>query len=133
MSISMSGRVFFSAFNINTTGTWIYNDSLGVAATSGWIGCKTNHVLVQYACATLERSGGVELRIEGKFTGYDRVASVQHLNIAGANGIDKLYNVTERFDYIRVGAKCGTNKATATDLAASPIALYVGMNLTETW
>lgn len=114
--LSQSSRTFFSGDSIATTG-YIYNSSGGNAATTGWVRCKSDHVVVQVGIPDLNATT-LTYRIEGKISDIDRIASVYVEAVTASTDIDKLINISEKFKDIRVGAKVDGVVATPNNFYA---------------
>lgn len=127
MSItSQVSRTFFNGYNVTATSNFIYNTSESIAATSGWVKCKSDYVVVQCGIATLNATS-IKYRIEGKFTGLNRPASILAASYISATSKDLFHTISDRFEYIRVGVKVEC----ASSVAASPNNFYAGVCLTD--
>jgi len=118
---SQAGRSLFSNYTVTATG-FVYNDSGSKAATSGWITCKSDHVIVQVGAPTLNASA-LTYRIEGRFDSLNRAASVLASKLTSPTSIDILHNIDKKFKEIRVGVKA--------DNTATPNKFYAGVCLTD--
>lgn len=132
------GRVIFSGNNIATT-VIVYGgeNALGiigskgggsVAATTGWIDSKYDHAVVQLGVATETRSGNVVFRIEGKYAGLGRPASILATLFSGVESRDRVINVVGKMSQIRVGALSTVGPASPN---ASPCNVYAGIVFSE--
>jgi hypothetical protein len=124
---SQGVRTFFTCKNVSATG-FIYNDIGGNNATTGWIACESDRVLVQVGCATKLSSGSLTYRIEGKFHTLDRVASIDTGTYSAKSTIDKVVIVDENLEQIRLGVK---NSIHPSSPLASPCIFYAGILLTD--
>ena len=120
--LSQSGRTIFSGTNVATTG-YIYTSAGGSGTTDGWYSNRANHVVVQVCTATLTATM-LTYRIEGKFNPLDRPAEVYSATVGSADTIDKLIEVSEHVNEIRVGAK-------VDNADASPNNFYAGISYAE--
>ena len=136
MSINAQpGRVIFSGNNIATT-NMVYGgaNALGVigskgggsiAATTGWIDAKYDHATVQLGVATETRAANnIIFRIEGKYPGLDRPASILATLFSGVESIDRVINIVGKMTEMRVGALTTVGPASAN---ASPCNVYAGI------
>jgi hypothetical protein len=124
---TVSGRAIFTKHNVATTG-YIYNESNGNAATTGWETAKANHIIVQFQTATMTDIPTMQYRIEGKFPTLDRPASIHAESVSAPFALDKLIEVSEHVREIRVGVKLG--RMVASPLS-SPCTVYAGVCLAE--
>lgn len=127
--LSQTTRTFFTDHNCATTPGFFYNESGGTGASDGWVRVQGDHVVVQTCVATKIRYGNVVYRIEGKFDGLDRAASIKTGIVAAAQPIDELYVVDPKIKELRVGVSVSDNGA--TNLVASPTSFYAGVCVTE--
>ena len=135
MSINAQpGRVIFSGNNIATT-NMAYGgaNALGVigskgggsvAASTGWIDSKYDHAVVQLGVATETRSGDIVFRIEGKYAGLGRPASILATLFSGVESKDRVINVVGKMSQLRVGVKTTIGPASPN---ASPCNVYAGI------
>ena len=124
---TVSGIALFTKHNVATTG-YIYNESNGNAATSGWEKVKANHIIVQIQTATLTDIPNMQYRIEGKFPTFNRPASIHAESVTAPFALDKLIEISEHVREIRVGVKLG--RMVASPLS-SPCLIYAGICLAE--
>ena len=125
--MSQSGRVFFTGSTVATK-NYIYSGSGSQNATTGWIDARADDVVVQTRLATKPNSEDVVYRIEGKFDALDRPASIYCNRLTAIENVDRLYVVTPRVKYVRVGLKMADTVASYT---ASACRFYAGVCLTE--
>ncbi len=137
MSINAQpGRVIFSGNNIATT-NMVYGgaNAAGVigskgggsiAATTGWIDAKYDHATVQLGVATdtLRSGNNVVFRIEGKYAGLNRPASILATLFSAAESTDRVINVVGKMSEMRVGVLTTVGPASAL---ASPCNVYAGI------
>ena len=124
---TVSGIALFTKHNVATTG-YIYNESNGNAATSGWENVKTNHIVVQFQAATMTDVPTMQYRIEGKFPTLDRAASIHTESVSAPFSLDKLVEISEHVKHLRIGVKLG--RMVASPLS-SPCIIYAGICLAE--
>ena len=124
---TQTSRTFFQGYNVATTG-FIYNSNGSNSATSGWIDVRSDHVLVQTCVATKNRTGSLIQRIEGKFSGYDRSASIDIRIIGNQDTIDRLITINDKVREIRVGVKSTVSPSSPL---ASPLTFYAGVCKTD--
>ena len=136
MSINAQpGRVIFSGNNIATT-VMVYGgaNALGiigskgggsVAATTGWIDSKYDHAVVQLGVATeIRADNNIVFRIEGKYAGLGRPASILATLFSGVESKDRVINVVGKMSQLRVGVKTTVGPASPN---ASPCNVYAGI------
>lgn len=124
---SVSGIALYTKHNV-AADSYVYNESDGNAATSGWTKVHANHIIVQFQAATMTDIPSMQYRIEGKFPTLDRPASIHAESVTAPYNLDKLVEVSEHVKWIRVGVKLG--RAVASPLA-SPCYVYAGICLAE--
>ena len=125
---TQDNHIFFQGDSIATTG-WVYNSSDGNNATTGWETVDTNEVLVQIGCGTLSLSGDLHYRIEGKFDGLNRSASINTGKFSQAETeVDRLVRVTDRVKELRIGAKLS---AMVASVLGSPNNFYAAVCMTD--
>jgi hypothetical protein len=124
---SVSGKAIYTKHNVATTG-YIYNESNGNAATSGWERVRANYIIVQFQAATMTDIPAMQYRIEGKFPTLDRPASIHAESVSAPFALDKLVEVSEHVNKIRVGVRLG--RMVASPLS-SPCTVYAGICLAE--
>ena len=123
---AQSYRTMFSNYNV-TASHLVYNNNSGLTATSGWFNSKSDEVTIAICCATLT-SDSVSYRIEGKFSGSDRIASLDFGSFSVSNSIDKLIKINYPTSQIRLGIK---SSSTVASPLASPNRIYCGLFLNE--
>jgi hypothetical protein len=117
----------FSNYNL-TASHFVYNSSGGTTTATGWFSSKASDVVISLCCATLT-SNSITYRIEGKFTGSDRVASIDSGTISTANPtVSKLIKVNYPTSQIRLGLKV---PSTVASPSASPTNIYADLFLRE--
>jgi hypothetical protein len=126
--VSTAGRVFFSGGNVTATTNYIYTPGGGTTATAGWLSCTVDSVAVQVSVATLNRTGSIFYRIEGKFPTFSRAASLHTEAVNTVHAIDKIISITPKVSQIRIGVK-GT--VTPASLTGSPCNFYAGLLKSE--
>ena len=137
MSInSQPGRTFFTGANIATTGI-VYagvnaSNAIGRGsevnnATTGWVQSKYDHAVVQLGVGTKLTAANVVFRIEGKYPGLDRPASILATLFSGAETLDRVVNVVGKMSEIRVGAKISYVASPTLAVDASPNNIYAGV------
>lgn len=139
MSINAQpGRTIFTGENIATTGISYggvnASDIMGQgsesnAATTGWIDSKYDHAVVQIGVATKAVSAGnIVFRIEGRYPGLSRPASILATVFSAVQTLDRVVNIVGKMTEIRVGVKTtavlGTPFPSPT---ASPNNVYAGV------
>jgi len=127
--MSQSYRTLYSKTSI-TASHFVYNSSKHVSASTGWIPSKCEHVIVQTRLATKTNADAVRFvyKIEGRFDGLNRPASIYINSITAKQNADQLITVSEKVKEIRILAK--TSRVVAS-ISASPCIFYAGVCLTE--
>lgn len=120
--LSQSSRTFFSGTNITATTNFIYNANESTAATSGWIAAKADYIDVHCECASLAASA-LTYRIEGRFDGLNRAASLHCQTVTASDTIGRIHNISNHIKEVRIGVKAMNS--------ASPNNFYAGIVLTE--
>lgn len=142
MSINTQpGRTIFTGENIATTGM-VYagvnasnvmgkgNES--AAATTGWVPSKYDHAVVQVGVATKTvSSANIVFRIEGKYPGLDRPASILATLFSAAETLDRVINVVGKMSELRVGVRSTSVAASDVSPDASPCNVYAGIIFSE--
>ena len=114
MSVMSQGvNTFFSGESIVAT-SFTYSDSEK---------CKAEEIVVQVGVPTLTATS-LTYRIEGLFPSATRWAEIYSEKVTAETTVDKLINITERVQYMRVGAKI-------VNVTATPNNFYCSVNLTE--
>ncbi len=137
MSInSMPGRTFFTGANIATSGI-VYagvnaSNAIGRGsevnnATSGWTQSRYDHAVVQLGVATKLTSGNVIFRIEGRYPGMSRPASILATLFSAAESIDRVVNVVGKMSEIRIGVRMDAVASPSLSVDASPNNIYAGV------
>ncbi len=139
MSINAQpGRTIFTGENIATTGMSYggvnASDIIGLgsesnAATTGWMDSKYDHAVVQLGVATKAVSAGnIVFRIEGRYPGLSRPASILATVFSAAESMDRVVNIVGKMTELRVGVK--TTSLVGTPFpspTASPNNIYAGI------
>lgn len=127
--MSQSYRTVFNKCRV-TASHFVYNTSKYVSATTGWVPSKCEHVIVQTRLATKLNADTCRFvyKIEGKFEGLNRPASIYANSLTAAQNADQLITVSEKVKEIRILAKTSRVVASVT---ASPCTFYAGVCLTE--
>ena len=124
---SQTSRVLFDGYNVATT-NFVYNGNGSTSATAGWVSVRNDSIFVQSCVATKVRSGNIVQRIEGRFVGYDRSASIDIKTISSSESIDRIINITPNLEEIRIGVK---STVVPASLSASPVSYYAGVCKTD--
>ena len=126
---SQSNRVWYNKTTV-TASHFIYNSTKYVSATTGWVEARYDHVNVQCRLASKANAGtvGFIYRVEGKFDGLDRPASIYCNRITAVQPVDQLITVTPKVKQIRLAVK--TSRTVSSPLA-SPCTFYGGVCLTD--
>lgn len=74
---------------------------------SDWKAGRADYVTVQLGCSELAATE-LQYRIEGRFAGVDRAASLSICSITATN-IDTAVTITDKYTQIRIGAKCNND------------------------
>ena len=127
--MSQSYRTLFNKTRI-TASHFVYNTSKVVSATTGWVNAKYDSIVVQTRLATNTNADGCRFvyKVEGRFDGLSRPASIYVNSITAKQNADQLYIVNEKVKEIRILAK--TSRVVGS-ITASPCVFYAGVCLTE--
>lgn len=142
MSINTQpGRTIFTGENIATTGISYAgvnaSNVMGkgnevTAATTGWITAKYDHAVVQIGVATkLISAANIVFRIEGKFPGLNRPASILATLFSGTETLDRAINIVGKMTELRVGVRSTSVAASDVSPDASPCNVYAGVIFSE--
>jgi hypothetical protein len=128
---SQSYRTLFNKTNI-TASHFVYNTSKYVSATTGWVSSKYDSIIVQTRLATKTNADTCRFiyKVEGKFDGLNRPASIYVNSLTSVQNADQLITVSEKVKEIRLLAK--TSRVVGS-ISASPCVFYAGVCLTETF
>lgn len=128
---SQSYRILYNKTNI-TASHFVYNTSKHVSATTGWFSGKYDNIAIQTRLATKINAGTCRFiyKVEGRFEGLNRPASIYANSITAVQNADQLITVSEKVKEIRLLAK--TSRVVGS-ISASPCVFYAGVCLTETF
>ena len=122
MIISSIGRTILNGDNVTATSNYIYTSTGLNGAEDGWLNARYDHNAVAICVATLNASA-INYRIEDRFNTYTRPLNLGASMITSAQSIDKIINISEHVNEIRVGIYA--------DNDASPNNVYLGLGQTE--
>jgi len=131
------GRTIFKGTNIATTAmsyggqnasAIMGEGSESVAATTGWISSKYDHAVIQLGVATKAVSANnIVFRIEGRYPGLNRPASILATLFSAAEATDRAINIVGKMAEIRVGVRTTSTQDVTLSPAASPNNVYAGV------
>lgn len=110
---------FYSAFNPTST-SYIYNEAGGQAIADGEIDLRHIHSsgIVQISVPTLG-SVSLDVRVEARIAGSSTWGLIYSKNYTAATTIDKIVNISEMIDYLRVGVKTTTDGTDVINIAGN--------------
>lgn len=142
MSINTQpGRTIFTGENIATTGMSYAgvnaSNIMGkgneiISASTGWISSNYDHAVVQLGVATkLISAANIVFRVEGRFPGLNRPASILATLFSGVEPRDRVINIVGKMKEIRVGVRSTSVAASDVSPDASPCNIYAGVIFSE--